>query len=270
MLKEIRTVDEAARIVRITTITERFYAKPSTNKKTGLPEFKYYPSVSWICSYYPKPSQLIKWIGERGNEEAESIKTEAGSRGSRVHQAIEMIEKAGAFPIATPVTDPHSGDGKALSIDELEALMAFIKWHAETKPVLISTEMTIFNEEHAYAGTLDRIYRIDGQIWIIDFKISGSIWTPYRLQLSAYSHADIDYRSLGITDEEWKGRQLGILQLNVKLNKAGFRFTEIEDEFNMFLNIQKIWGRENSESKPKQRDIPMVLELNEAHTIKES
>jgi hypothetical protein len=121
--------------------------------------------------------------------------------------------------------------------------------------------MTVFGED--YAGTLDRIYEIEGRIWIVDLKTSQQVWEEHKLQISAYSHADIDFVKLGISQEKWDKRGLAVLQLGYRLNKAGFKFTEIEDKYNLFRMARAIWDNENPEAKPKQKDYPLTIKLNE-------
>ena len=81
-----------------------------------------------------------------------------------------------------------------------------------------------------YAGTLDEMdatpSSVPGirQIWIVDKKTSKSVSHGHGMQLSSYSHADIDYKTLGITDEEWKNRKLAVLQLGYPYNKDKYKF----------------------------------------------
>ena len=54
MKKEIIDIDNKKKIIRITTLNERWYAKSVGEKKTGLPTYKFYPSSTWVAGYYPK------------------------------------------------------------------------------------------------------------------------------------------------------------------------------------------------------------------------
>src|SRR3990167_5325607 len=49
-------------------------------------------------------------------------------------------------------------------------------------------ERYVKNDIHKYAGTIDLILKINGEIWIIDIKTSNHIQSTYKLQLSAYKH----------------------------------------------------------------------------------
>ena len=112
--------------------------------------------------------------------------------------------------------------------------------------------MTV-NAEQGYAGTVDLKCRIKSDsyenVWIIDFKTSANIWTEYELQVSAYRHADAECQ------------RTGILQVGYKRNKAHYKFTEVEDKFDLFLTAQKIWKNENDNVTPSQKDYPLSLQL---------
>ena len=88
MEKIIKVVDKKSGIVQVTTVDERWYARPSQDPVTKLPTYQYVPSVTWICDYYPKGIAFWKWLANKGWDEAQAIKEAAGDRGTKVHQAI--------------------------------------------------------------------------------------------------------------------------------------------------------------------------------------
>jgi len=257
MKKEIKEIGKG--IMRITTLDERFYALPKKSKVTGLPEYAFFPSSTWIAGYYPKGLPFYKWLAQKGWDTAEEIKVSAGDRGSRVHYACEQIDIGKGINIEEDKYPSNLSDElKTLEPLEIDAVISYRDFIEETKPELLCNEMTVFGED--YAGTLDKIMRIDGQIWIVDLKTSKSIWEEQKLQISSYSHAKIDYEELEITADEWKNRKLAILQVGYKLNKKKWKFTEIEDKYEMFRVAYQIWQNENPEAKPKQIEYPLVIE----------
>jgi len=261
MRKEIKTflAIDGQKICRITTIDERWYEKETLNPITGLPESRFYPSSTWICHYYYTSPFLIKWIAEKGYDEAEAIKKEAGAKGDRTHKATEEIDKGKEIAIDAKFLNKETQEMEELTAEEYANLIAYRNWLDEIKPQPLANEMTVFAE--LYAGTLDRIYRIKGQIWLVDIKTSRIIGESYKLQISSYSHCDIDYKKLGITDGEWKNRKLAILQLGASLNKNGWRWTEIEDKYDVFINVAYgAWKNENPDIKPFQRDYPLIIQ----------
>jgi|TARA_Y100000034_G_C6878223_1_gene401985 hypothetical protein len=262
MQKIIKEVDKEKGIVQITTPDERWYVKDVKNKDTGIPEYSFAPSSTWICEFYPKGLQFYKWLAQKGWDESEAIKEAAGNKGSKVHMAIEKLLLGEEVKMEDKFLNKGTGEEEELSLEEYEAIMSFAEWHAEVKPKSIRTEYTVFNDEHGYAGTIDFVCEIEGKLWIIDFKTSASIWPSYELQISSYKHAYADKVVINNTAFEFDKIQLGILQLGYKRNKyKKYKFTEVEDQFDLFLGARKVWEKENKNVKPQQKDFPLSLQL---------
>ena len=237
---EIRTLKPDG-IIQITTVDERWYQHP----KTG----GFFPSVTWITDSYPKGVHFYKWLADKGWDEAESIKAVAGNRGSKVHHAIEFLLKGNTILMDQEVTD-SDGKPSPLTVQEYDAVISFAAWWKETNPTLIANEQVVFNDEYEYAGTLDMVCEIGGVSYLVDFKTSPNIWPSFELQLSAYNHA-----------LPKPAQKLAILQVSYGKNKKGFKFTEVEDKFDLFLAAKKIWHNENDGVFPKQKDYPASITL---------
>ncbi len=247
---ESRLVDEKRGIVQITTADERFYSIP--NKDGGV---DYYPSVTWIVnSGYPKDKTFMKWLASTGWDESQAIKEAAGGKGGTVHNALNTLIRDKSFKIDQRVIDPRTGLDRDLTPEEYECLMSYAKWHEIFKPEVLATDLVVINSKFGYAGTIDVIFRINGKVWIIDFKTSQSVWPEYKMQLNAYRNCD------------WiaqYGTEIGlaVLQIGYKLNKARYKFTEVEDNFPLFLSVRQIWQSNYGDETPFQMDYPMVLTL---------
>jgi hypothetical protein len=86
----------------------------------------------------------------------------------------------------------------------------------------------------------------------VDFKTSANIWPSHIIQVSAYKHA------LNVSVD-----RLGILQLGYKKNRQGWKFTEIDDDFNLFNAAYTIWKSEMANVQPNQKDYPLSLSIKE-------
>ena len=247
MKHEILKIDEQKKIMRITTVDERWYSKP-TSADNDEPVF--YPSVTWIAEYYPKGIAFYKWLADKGWDEAESIKAAAGNKGSKVHRACKDIDNGKEVKFNDKYMNYETGKEEELTVEEWECLMSFRAWLDAVKPELVEVEVTVFNEREHYAGTIDRIYKIKDEHWIVDLKTSQYIWPSHKIQISAYAHTRVDQRC---------PFKLGILQLGFKRNRNGYKFTEVEDQYDLFLNAKAIWHNENPDAKPKQRDYPLSI-----------
>ena len=271
MQKIIKEVDTKRQIIQITCADERWYLKSSKDEKTGLPIYRGVPSVTWIAGYYPKGIAFYKWLADKGWDEAEALKSAAGDKGSRVHLAIDQILSGEEFKIDTKVMDKTSGEMVELSLEELICVKSFCDWRNEAKPEILATEITVFSEKYGYAGTVDLICKIDGVLYVVDFKTSKQVWMEHELQISAYRSA-LESGENPIYERNENGTDTGkmitptemktaILQVGYNRNKNGYKFTETVDRFDMFLTAKKIWALETDGQDIKVLEFPIVLSV---------
>jgi len=247
MKKEIRTVNKEKGILQVTTFDERWYAKPETDKITGLPVFTFVPSVTWIADHYPKGIAFYKWLANKGWDEAEVIKQAAADKGSKVHKAICALIDGGTIKIDSKLINPETEKEEELTLEEYDAVMSFVEWHKEAKPKILDREFVVWG--NGYAGTVDLLCEINGEQFIVDFKTSQYIWPSHELQVSAY----------GATFE--KLPKLAILQLGYRLNKKKYKFTEIDFQMQEFMAAKLIWAKEQKGVEPKQKDYPLEISI---------
>ena len=258
---EIRTTRTDG-IICITTLDERFYAK--TEKVEGKEITRFNPSITWIEKYSPMGIGLLKYYAKHGWDEAKMLTEEAAERGSKVHQAIDIILQGGKVKFDTKLVDPDEPENEskyaALTPDEYWSVMTFRDWwielNAEHKVQIVDTEKTVWvdpakGEQYGYAGTRDFKLIVDGEPWAVDLKTgqSASIYLGWEMQLSAIKHADPDMP------------RTFILQPGYRLNKKGWKLTETEDKFHLFKAAFQFWKDANPDTKPKQKDYPPEISL---------
>jgi hypothetical protein len=106
--------------------------------------------------------------------------------------------------------------------------------------------------------------------YVIDFKTGKQVWKEYELQVSAYRMAlengenPICEKNANGTEGpiiDLSGLRTAILQVGYERNKAGYKFTEVEDAFELFLTAQTIWRAEVGDNTPgfTKREFPIVL-----------
>ena len=88
------------------------------------------------------------------------------------------------------------------------------------------------------------------------------MWPEYELQVSAYNVA---LQEMKISS---KPAKLAILQIGYRRNKAGYKFTEVEDQFGLFMAARQIWSKECEGQAPSKREYPIVL--SPAITVEEA
>lgn len=245
--------------VQLTIADERWYLDTRSEKP------RWVPSCTWIASYYPKGKAFYQWLASKGWDEAEEIKLNSGEKGTRVHSACDILMDGEEVAMNSVLPD-RDGVAKELTIDEYTAILSFKKFCDDYKPVFIAHDLIVFNDEEGYAGTLDLVCKIEDEYWIIDLKTSKSIYPSHIIQVASYHHA---YKGVELL-EQHKGKEikvvkpvtkLGILQLGYTRNKNGFKLTEVEDKYDLFLAAKKIWADENEGVKPKVIEFPETIKL---------
>jgi hypothetical protein len=237
---------------QITINDQRFYKKNNV----------FYPSVSFILSYYPKGKNFESFLKSKG-EEADIIAHEAASKGTNVHNAIEQMLTG---------TEPKwiNDDGYVnYSLDEWMMILRFAEFWNTHKPKLIQSEYHIFSDEHKFAGTIDLVLEINGELWLLDIKTSNNLHTTYELQLAAYSVAWNEH------NPDNKIKKTGVLWLKAatrkpdsrgeKLQGSGWQIKTFErnyeDSFKIFQNVYNIFRVEIPEPKPATDIYPNSIKL---------
>jgi hypothetical protein len=135
-----------------------------------------------------------------------------------------------------------------LTVDEWECVMSFHDFFSQYTPEVLAIEQVCYNEEEDYAGTIDLKLKIGEVVYLVDLKTSQNVWPEHELQVSAYKHTP-----------QGEAEKCAVLQVGYRRNKRLWKFTEVEDCFELFLAAKKIWHRENDNVMPKQRDYPVEL-----------
>jgi len=212
----------------------------------------YFPSSTTILNAYPQSAHLTQWIAEKGWHESQRIKSEAGERGTRIHTACDLLEDG---------VELNRAD---YSLEEWWKISTFVTWYNEYQPELIAKELQVFSKKGGYAGRLDRLYRIAGEVTILDFKSGSGIHDHFPLQFASYAQAVEENTDIEIA-------QTAALQLGAS-NKNGYRFViypDWRDHYKVFENVRAVWQYEYFDSKKDPKEPP-VLELPLTLKLKKS
>lgn len=249
MKKEIKLVDEKKGIVRVTIADERFYIRTEADPE-GLPVIVHQPSSTWISHFYYTSPWLVKWIADKGMDEAELIRKAAADKGSAVHNAITMWLNGNEIKIDTKV--PVEGEEKELSAEENEMFKSFQDFYRECKPKIVAYDYVVWGR--GYSGTVDIKCEIDGELGILDIKSSQKVYTEHKLQVSSYREADEDRDKI---TKRW------ILQLGYRKNEKRWKLNEVDDKIHLFRNAMDTWKEERGEEKPKYIEYPLKYPTKE-------
>ena len=144
---------------------------------------KYYPSITYVLSCYPKGKHFQDWLKKVGYS-ADWIVKKAAEEGTQVHEMIEDYlngKELNFLQHGNPMYNPLVW----------QMFLKFVDFWEEYKPTLIEAEVHLFSDEIKVAGTCDLVCEIevDGktEMWIIDFKTSNNLQITHDLQGAIYA-----------------------------------------------------------------------------------
>jgi len=216
-------------------------------------EDKWYPSVTTILKAYPKGVGFERYLANQESyESSREILKAAGSRGTNVHDATELLE-AGQMLHRGNYTD-----------EEWKMLMGFINFHNDLSPKVMMTEQSFVSDTLGTGGTVDRIYNIDGEYVLLDFKTSKAIHNNYWLQVAVYYEMYMELRGT-IGMEAIVPKRTAILRL-APGKKSGYELVyhdleQIMEDLETFKAIQKVWKYDNPKAKPQFDTLPDAISL---------
>ena len=168
-----RILEISADAKQITLPDSRYY------RRNG----KYYPSITYVLSCYPKGKHFQDWLKKVGFS-ADWIVKKAAEEGTQVHEMIEDYlngKELNFLQHGTPMYNP----------DVWQMFLKFVDFWEEYNPTLIEAEVHLFSDEIKVAGTCDLVceIEIDGktEMWIIDFKTSNNLQVTHDLQGAIYA-----------------------------------------------------------------------------------
>ncbi len=241
---------------RIDFLDTRFYITESG---------AYVPSVTTILSAYPKPASFYDWLKKVG-EDADTIRDEAGNRGSTVHKLTEQYDEGQEVRLM----DESGYIGYKLV--EWNMLEKYIDFRNRYPLEIVHTELHLSSDILGMAGTLDRVIRMNGRTLIIDIKTSNSLYDHYWLQMAAYK------RLLAEAQPDLRVDGYAILWLN-SLHRGESKKGDIqgkgwclkeqdldqyESDWKKFEATKLLWLAENGSMKPRQVSYQLAHQLKKA------
>lgn len=284
--KEPAQVVGEIKLQRVEWFDDRYYYCQHPDGREGR-----FPSSTHILGVV-KNHALVRWQMEVGAEEAGRRLREAGDRGTRIHDAIEKYLNGGAV-IYNPFNRPQYSPEEVAEIrqkfnnnvailerqEEYWQVIKFTQWVKEVDPGVVATERMVCSFDYGYAGTLDYLFDIQeghykiagreplfikGGLWLADEKSSNDVHESYNLQVASYVKA---YEEMF---PELAGKINGalIIHTNAKtrtgiegLNTILRTREQIEEDFDHFKDILRVWKWNNPTEKPVIRDFPSIVSL---------
>lgn len=201
------------------TIKLDFHPKRHTYTVTDVPTMavRAVPSVTQILRVIDKSGPLTQWaanatsdyiraairpgvrydelqieqITEQARRNFHTVSRSAKTVGQLAHEWIEAHLRASLY--STPALP--------LPVNEQarKAIQAASAWIGEHfKP--LGMEHRLYSREHDYAGTLDVVGEVDGQLAVVDWKTSKALYEEMPLQAAAYAQAWAEMHDVRVPD----------------------------------------------------------------------
>jgi hypothetical protein len=209
---------------------------------------EYYPSITYVLSYYPKGKHFENWLKQVGFS-ADYIVRKASEEGTQVHEMIESYLNGKELRFL------DNNDNPTCDPNVWQMFIKFVDFWEEYKPTLIEAEVHLFSDQYKVAGTCDMVCEIDGELWIIDFKTSNHLQTTYDLQTAIYAQCfeECYGKKVNRTGILWlksskRGPKKGVIQ------GKGWEMYESnrsqEENLDLFMTVKKLFDLENPNHKP--------------------
>lgn len=248
---------------RIQFLDTRFYK---------CPDGSFAPSVTTVLNAYPKGPEFYDWIKKHG-EDADTIRDEAGRRGSVVHNLTELYDQGEVIQLMD-----HDGSPRYKLI-EWAMFERYVDFCEAFPAKLHAVELNVASAKVGYGGTLDRVMTLDcdGITRIVDIKTSGAVWPSYWLQQAAYHHLLFATGAAGrVLGPGVRGEdvRLSILWLNAKtrglregaVQGKGWQLIDqpetTEHCLDLFDKTRALWLAENAGQMPKEISYQLQHQRN--------
>lgn len=238
---------------RIEFLDSRFYQHANGN---------FYPSVTTILEAYPKSAAFYEWLKKMG-EDSDEIRDEAGRKGSAVHQLAEDYDGG----VECFLLDAF-GNAQYKEI-EWAMFERYVEFREKYLYEMVASEVHYISPALGFAGTLDRVFLIEGKRTLVDIKTSNSLHNHYWLQMAAYKQLWDEVNPNEKIDE------IRILWLNAKtrtegagksVQGIGWKLHEpdygIDHYWKLFQSVYLTWQEEHRTTRPKNRSYLLKHKLN--------
>lgn len=141
-------------------------------------------SITTILGNTVAKPKLNSWYKKNTAKKIEEVMTTTADIGTRAHAAFEAILKNEVPEVASDIQP---------------LVTSFRKWKDDNNVKALHLEKTVFSKKYGYAGTLDFLGYVRGELTIIDWKTSTSYSVTNGWQMGAQRLAALE--SLNISKD---------------------------------------------------------------------
>lgn len=237
---------------RIEFLDSRFYQHANGN---------FYPSVTTILDAYPKSYAFYEWLKKMG-EDADEVRDEAGRKGSQVHQLCEDYDTG----LECSMVDEF-GNAKYKQI-EWAMFERYVEFREKFPFELVANELHYISPSFGFAGTLDRVFRVEGKLMLVDIKTSNALHNHFWLQQAAYKAMwdEVNTEKIDQIKILWLGAKTRTEGTKKAVQGIGWQLKDpeygTEHYWQVFQSVYKTWQEENRDSKPRNTSYQLKHKLN--------
>lgn len=142
------------------------------------------PSVTTIIGRFKESGALLRWAWNEGREGRDlyAARDKAADIGTAAHAMVEASIK-GLDPEGCGQLQALDADGQSRARN---AFRAYQQWASMCRLEIVEQEVQLVSVQHGFGGTPDAIGRVNGELCLVDWKTSNSVYSDYLLQLAAY------------------------------------------------------------------------------------
>jgi hypothetical protein len=129
-----------------------------------------------------KTGGLVRWANQQGllGIDTNQVKEEAADIGTIAHQMIDDHLHSREF-------DPTIFDPELLPTATV-AYGEFLRWEEFSQIEVIESEMQLVDDDLGFGGTPDAVAKVNGKVYLFDWKSSRGVYADYKVQVAAYFH----------------------------------------------------------------------------------
>ncbi len=139
------------------------------------------PRVTQILSEMLHEDTLLFWANSLGFKRISYKQAieQAADIGTTVHNTAENI-------LRNKNIEEYSGYYNNRELNN--SIHSFLQWYEQVKDKIEVLSMEVSLVDNSFRGTYDLLARINGKIYLVDFKTSNHIGYRYMMQLAAYRY----------------------------------------------------------------------------------
>jgi hypothetical protein len=151
------------------------YAVANIDALLSRSETQGFGFLRWYYSRDPRP--LEKGLDLRNYHLG--VLNDAAEMGTTIHEWAEAdVNPTGIYPDTSTQGEPF-----------WQMVERWNEWYGSNFIVPKYTELTVWNKDEGYAGTLDFLWEINGRLTLGDIKSSRSLWPEHSRQIAALASA---------------------------------------------------------------------------------